>query len=467
MRKLILIIIFALLATAIVYAQTEPVLSKKSKWTMRASFAPENNIFDIHSTIIGEDTVIEGETYSKMIRDNDFYVGAIRETEDHKIYAYYPGENQEILLYDFDWTPGKTIYIPLLNYPGDSIVQAVIGNTIDSILLLDGKYYQYVESFGNGYIIRGIGHTTGFDLWNFSVPNCFCPIDFLCFHIDDELVYRSPYFENCDGISEKIVSGKVTINGEPFEGVEISYYSEYSNVVQGSVFTDEYGYYSIPFNIYLSPRITPIQNGFEFDPPMIAINYIKKDSANNNFAATSTEPIKYTVSGTIKIDEIIPLEDVTILYTDGYIEDSTFTNQYGEYSFEVEENTKIIITPTLNGFSFTPTSDTIIVTEPQNVNFTANTIGIEQIQSTNFGLQIYPNPTSGQIIVKTGRATSPHDDASSLQIYDITGRIVHTQLIVSQRNTNELTIDISHLQSGVYFLKIENEIFKIIKNFVI
>ena len=84
----------------------------------------------------------------------------------------------------------------------------------------------------------------------------------------------------------------------------------------------------------------------------------------------------------------------------------------------------------------------------------------------NQSIGIYPNPTSGQIIVKTLRTSSPQDDASSLQIYDITGRIVQTQLIVYQRNTNtnELTIDISHLQNGIYFLQINNEIFKIIKN---
>ena len=96
--------------------------------------------------------------------------------------------------------------------------------------------------------------------------------------------------------------------------------------------------------------------------------------------------------------------------------------------------------------------------------FCQNFIDIEEETINAETIQIYPNPTSGQIIVKTLRATSPHDDTSSLQIYDITGRIVQTQLIASQRNTNELTIDISNLQNGIYFLQIENEIFKIMKN---
>ena len=96
---------------------------------------------------------------------------------------------------------------------------------------------------------------------------------------------------------------------------------------------------------------------------------------------------------------------------------------------------------------------------------TGSTIAISDNQIDS-KINIYPNPTSGQIIVKTGRATSPHDDASSIQIYDITGRIVDTQFAVYQRNENEneISIDISNLQNGIYFLQINNEIIKFIKN---
>ena len=329
MKKLILIIIFALLATTIVNSQTEPIFSKNSKWSIISSNAPAYIAYEIHDFKLGEDTIIGGQTYSKVFRDNIYY-NALRETEDHKIYVYYPPEydiNYEILLYDFKWEANKTLQIQAADpfYP-DVYDLITLGNEIDSIQLLDGKYYQYIDCYG-GTLIRGIGHTKGFDYLISPQPTCFCPVDLLCFYIDDELVFRSPYYVDCDGTSQKIVSGKVTINGEPLEGVEISYYSEY-NVVQGSVFTDEDGYYSIPIHVYLDLTITPNFANFVFDPPKIELLKITKDSANNNFAAISTEPIKYTVSGTIKIDEIIPLEDVTILYTDDYIEDSTFTNQY-------------------------------------------------------------------------------------------------------------------------------------------
>ena len=99
-----------------------------------------------------------------------------------------------------------------------------------------------------------------------------------------------------------------------------------------------------------------------------------------------------------------------------------------------------------------------------------NQIGInnydcEKISQTNSEITVFPNPTNGQITVQTLPATSPQNDAS-FQIYDISGRIVQTQFIASQRNANEneFTIDISNLTNGMYYLKIGNETVKIIKN---
>ena len=128
--------------------------------------------------------------------------------------------------------------------------------------------------------------------------------------------------------------------------------------------------------------------------------------------------------------------------------------------------------------TFIPTKDTVYyyVEIPFSENC-ATELGFNSIRSniaTNFDpvnfienfesseISVYPNPTNGQITVQTERTPSPQN----IQIYDISGRIVETQLIASLRNENEnnITIDISHLQQGIYFLKIENKITKIIKN---
>ena len=93
--------------------------------------------------------------------------------------------------------------------------------------------------------------------------------------------------------------------------------------------------------------------------------------------------------------------------------------------------------------------------------------GIDNYRLGNNNLQVYPNPTNGLITVVVGADNHPTiQNGASIQIYDISGRVVQTQLIASQRNANEnnITIDISHLQQGMYYLKIGNETVKIIKN---
>ena len=94
------------------------------------------------------------------------------------------------------------------------------------------------------------------------------------------------------------------------------------------------------------------------------------------------------------------------------------------------------------------------------------TTGIDDYE-TNSGITVYPNPTNGIItVVVVADNHPPLQNGASIQIYDISGRIVQTQFIASQRNANEndITIDISHLQQGMYYLKIGNETVKIIKN---
>ena len=120
-----------------------------------------------------------------------------------------------------------------------------------------------------------------------------------------------------------------------------------------------------------------------------------------------------------------------------------------------------------NSFPITVTAEDGTTTLTYSVTVTRNTtiaIGNYELEIGN--LQVYPNPTNGFItITAVGAGFTAAQNGASIQIYDITGRIVQTQFIASQRNANEknITIDISHLQQGMYYLKIGNETVKIIK----
>jgi len=69
-------------------------------------------------------------------------------------------------------------------------------------------------------------------------------------------------------------------------------------------------------------------------------------------------------------------------------------------------------------------------------------------------LKIYPNPTTGKLKVESGELR-----VESIEIYDAFGKKVDK----SRANASETTMDISHLPSGVYFVKIFTEAGDVIK----
>jgi hypothetical protein len=77
----------------------------------------------------------------------------------------------------------------------------------------------------------------------------------------------------------------------------------------------------------------------------------------------------------------------------------------------------------------------------------------------NKSMMIYPNPTTGEL-----RVTSYELQVTSIEVFDIYGRTVSTHYSIL---TTHYSIDISHLPTGLYFVKVftENGVFveKVIK----
>ncbi|MCL2072908.1 MAG: putative Ig domain-containing protein [Marinilabiliaceae bacterium] len=120
-------------------------------------------------------------------------------------------------------------------------------------------------------------------------------------------------------------------------------------------------------------------------------------------------------------------------------------------------------------FTFTVRASNNTGNATQVLSIYIGTVGINGNELSK--LQVYPNPTSGKFFVRHCGLDpqSPqnkgilkqvqHDGA--VEIYDITGRIVHREPCTVKRATLEM--DISHLPTGIYFLKIGNETIKILK----
>lgn len=78
--------------------------------------------------------------------------------------------------------------------------------------------------------------------------------------------------------------------------------------------------------------------------------------------------------------------------------------------------------------------------------------GTEQIKKNT--IKIYPNPTENFFLVEGISST----DKTLVEIYDI-----HAKLILSKEILNNSSIDISHFSQGIYIIKMDNKIQRIVK----
>ena len=103
--------------------------------------------------------------------------------------------------------------------------------------------------------------------------------------------------------------------------------------------------------------------------------------------------------------------------------------------------------------------------------FIEDCVDIEQLTMDNEQLKIYPNPTNGQLHITMGHA--PLWEDAGIEIFNVVGQ----KLLSASPNPSEggeqpspfggikggLTIDVSSLADGMYFLKINNKVTKFIK----
>jgi hypothetical protein len=81
-------------------------------------------------------------------------------------------------------------------------------------------------------------------------------------------------------------------------------------------------------------------------------------------------------------------------------------------------------------------------------------LGIKEFED---GITIYPNPTTGELIVEIAgdpESSSGRNDVWSIEVFDIYGRKVFEQ---KAEGGEQKAIDISELQAGIYFVRIETE----------
>jgi hypothetical protein len=146
--------------------------------------------------------------------------------------------------------------------------------------------------------------------------------------------------------------------------------------------------------------------------------------------------------------------------------DSTVAYMLNSKIYAISEGKSFFIFTTEEG-GF---SDTCVVT--------VNYVGIAT--NTNYELRIYPNPTKGALHITRNALqenaiielydiygknvfTSPNPSKGGEQATNVAGINLHTVSSPPLEGLGEVVIDISHLAKGMYFLKVDNRMYKVIK----
>ena len=101
--------------------------------------------------------------------------------------------------------------------------------------------------------------------------------------------------------------------------------------------------------------------------------------------------------------------------------------------------------------------DSIPTLEPMLYCITYKQVASSISQPVQSKFVVYPNPTKGQLTIDNGQLT-----IGDVEIFDIYGRNIHsfTRPLV---HSSTITVDISYLPAGIYFLRIDGETMKIVK----
>jgi hypothetical protein len=145
--------------------------------------------------------------------------------------------------------------------------------------------------------------------------------------------------------------------------------------------------------------------------------------------------------------------------TDFDIEKDGITATRSDYTI----NNGIITFTKIGNYKITMTNEAIVsdTNYPAKViaEFIVGEVGIVGTERAP-SLQVYPNPTDGQLTVGIAGQTS--NDGIGIEIFNVVGQVVGAYRI--RPENNETTVDINNLSNGMYFLKIDGKMYKIVKN---
>ena len=191
------------------------------------------------------------------------------------------------------------------------------------------------------------------------------------------------------------ISGTVTYNSTGLSGVTMTL----TGASTGNTTTDSSGNYSFTGLSNGSYTVTPSKTGYTFTPSSKPVTVSGTNQTGVNFTASA---ITYSISGTVTLDGT-RLGGVTMTLS-GASSATTTSDGSGNYSFTGLSNGTYTVTPSLTGYTFSPTGISVTISGANQTekNFTATAVIYYNISGT-----VTYNGTglSGVTMTMTGNGT--------------------------------------------------------------
>jgi inhibitor of cysteine peptidase len=264
--------------------------------------------------------------------------------------SFFIGYGQDLLAYNPD---------------GEASWVFSTGGIVDSSPIIGGDGVVYVGSADG--IFYAVDPNCACAIWQYETGGCIkssAAID------NDE--YRTIYVGSQDNYLYAFydgfkIAGQVLFNASGLSGVTMTLTSDFLPEPMIAL-TDAQGKYDFPgLESPISYTVTPSKPGYYFIPASTQVTIQDASQTNVNFTAVRG----FSISGQVKLNSS-GLAGVTVVLS-GTTSVTTLTDSQGNYTFSDVVPGTYTVTPSKQGYGFSPPSQTVTITEGNmsGVNFTA------------------------------------------------------------------------------------------------
>lgn len=333
--------------------------------------------------------------------------------------------------------------------PGYSHWQSFTAGITGTLSQIDLGYFNYINGSGTLNIFAGAG--TAGTLLQSQTINVYCPAGncMLPFSVSAPVVLGQQYtFQFIPGAGMPDPYGVQVEMPGTYPGGEMAIVDPSGTYMTG---------FDMVFKTYVSSGYSYLWSTGSTDTSIVV-------HTSNNYSVTVLDPLGCSASDTVSVTvNPIPAAPVITQVGNTLVSNYVTGNQWYNATGPIAGATGQVFAPTINGvYHCIVTVNGCSSASSNLLDF--NLTGISENKGTIDDIRVFPNPVTDQLTVDLSSASN---EIVSVILFDMTGRTVFIKDFLPETNDPTSSLDLSWLDSGMYFLcvrdRITQHIIKLVK----